>query len=287
MIRRILKQIYYNIPLLREISQIRDDVRRIRGVELIRLFDFELNNHPRYSDPKRLLRFAAQVSSQNGEDGIIHEIFRRIGTTTRVFVEIGAGDGTENNTAFLLSQDWKGFWIDGDNELLRTIKHRPDIQKEHLQCLVSFVTKENIVSLFEQMSVPHEFDLLSIDIDQNTYPIWTALADFKPRVIIVEYNSAIPPDIDWKVNYAPDRTWDCSQCFGASLKALELLGYKLGYNLVGCDFMGCNAFFVRQDQVGDKFAAPFTSENHYEPPRYAIVGRMGHRATILDINKTD
>ncbi len=46
--------------------------------------------------------------SQSGEDGILGEIFRRIGTTERRFVEIGVGNGLENNTAYLLAQGWHG-----------------------------------------------------------------------------------------------------------------------------------------------------------------------------------
>ena len=61
--------------------------------EAIRLLDIELERHPRYSDPRRLQRYAFQVCSQNGEDGIICEIFRRLGTTDRVFAEVGIGDG--------------------------------------------------------------------------------------------------------------------------------------------------------------------------------------------------
>jgi len=71
---------------------------------LVWMLDFEAARNPRYADPRRLLRHAFQVTSQNGEDGIIHEIFRRIGSTDRVFAEIGVGDGNENNTAFLLTQ---------------------------------------------------------------------------------------------------------------------------------------------------------------------------------------
>jgi hypothetical protein len=40
---------------------------------------------------------------------------------------------------------------------------------------------------------------------------------------------------------------------------------------VGCNISGANAFFVRNDLVGDYFHTPFTAENHYEPARYWIV----------------
>jgi hypothetical protein len=147
---------------------------------------------------------------------------------------------------------------------------------------VSFVTKENIAGLFETLEVPEEFDLLSLDIDQNTYYAWEALRKYRPRVVVVEYNSVIPPDVDWKVRYNPVGTWKGNQNFGASLKAYELLGRDLKYSLVGCDFVGLNAFFVRDDLVGTKFAEPFTAENHYEPPRQFVGYRRFHKRAILD-----
>ena len=117
MLRTIFENLYCRLPLVRECREIRASLSRIekalKAGQTIRLLDFDLRDHPRYGDPRRLLRYHSQVCSQNGEDGIIHEIFRRIGTTTKIFVEVGVGDGCENNTAFLLSQGWTGFWIDG------------------------------------------------------------------------------------------------------------------------------------------------------------------------------
>ena len=74
----------------------------------------EILSQPKYQDPKRLNRSELKVCSQNGEDGIIAEIFRRIGTGNRHFVEFGASDGSENNTALLLRQGWTGLWMDAN-----------------------------------------------------------------------------------------------------------------------------------------------------------------------------
>ena len=246
------------------------------------LLDFELERHPRYGDPKRLLRYAFQVNSQNGEDGMIHEIFRRIGTQSRMFVEIGVGDGRECNTAFLLSQGWAGYWVDGDDAFVKTLEGRADLGGGCIKHSVAYVSKENIAALLEALDVPKELDLLSLDIDQNTYYIWEGLKQLRPRVVVVEYNAALPPDVEWKVHYDPNRTWDGTQNFGASLRAFETLGMQLGYRLVGCNFTGINAFFVRSDLVADQFAEPLTSENHYEPPRYHFTMRRSHRSAILD-----
>jgi len=296
MLRKMLAKIARCSPVYQELLQIRDAVNdmhadisdihtnigAIRAMEAIRCYDLELEHHPRYREPRRLHCYAFQVNSQNDEDGIIHEIFRRIDTSSRVFAEVGVGDGTENNTAFLLSQGWKGFWIDGSDAFLRTINARRDLQNGCLRSCVSFVEKENIAALFEKLGVPKNFDLLSLDIDQNTFYIWEALREFAPRVVVVEYNATIPPDIDWKVQYVANRLWDGTLNFGASLKAFEKLGSQLGYSLVGCDFTGTNAFFVRNDLVADKFADPFTAENHYEPPRNHYLHRRGHPRAILD-----
>ncbi|MEO1188931.1 MAG: hypothetical protein AAFW60_07655, partial [Pseudomonadota bacterium] len=78
------------------------------------------------------------------------------------------------------------------------------------------------------------------------------------------------------VPYEANSSWDGTSFFGASLTALEKLGREKGYTLVGCCFSGVNAFFVRDDLIGDQFCEPFTAENHYEPPRYRMRYPSGH-----------
>ena len=72
---------------------------------MVKLYSWDLRkkilDQPRYMEGKRLLRFGFKVYSQNEEDGIINEIFQRIGTTNKTFVEIGVGNGLENNTLHL------------------------------------------------------------------------------------------------------------------------------------------------------------------------------------------
>jgi hypothetical protein len=152
---------------------------------------------------------------------------------------------------------------------------------KRLKVRQAFVTPENISSLLSEVGVPDEIDLFSLDIDLNTYHILAAMTDFRPRVIVVEYNGAFPPHLPWIHPYVEKGGWDYTQEFGASLKAFELLGKKYGYSLVGCDITGINAFFVRDDLVGGHFLAPYTAENHYEPPRYSLTLRHGHRSVFF------
>jgi hypothetical protein len=225
---------------------------------------------PRHQDPKSLARHGFKVYSQTDEDGILQEIFRRIGVGQATFVEFGCGHGMENNTVYLLLQGWSGLWMDSDTrnneKIAKTFE--PFLKAGVLRFKPTLVTRENINDLLVQE--PKEVDLLSIDIDMNDYWVWQAIECIRPRVVVIEYNASIRPPGALVVPYQPDRVWTGGNIFGASLSALEQLGTAKGYALVGCGITGVNAYFVRQDLVADRFAAPFTAERHYQPPNYSL-----------------
>jgi len=238
----------------------------------------------RYQDPKRLIHYENQCYSRHGQDGIISEIFNRIGSKDRTFVEIGSGNGLENNTAYLLLKGWSGTWFDGgDANITDSRKHfSKAIQANSLKVEKALFTKENAAAILSANGVPLEFDLLSLDIDRNTYHVWHALAQYRPRVAVIEYNASILPGDEWVIEYHPDKSWNSTTTFGASLKSLEILGNQMGYDLVGCDLVGVDAFFVRKDLSKDLFSRPYTAENHYEPPRFYLLKRNGHPAGFSD-----
>lgn len=76
----------------------------------------------RNADDRRLLKYGYRGYSQSDEDGILHGILHCIGDGGRRFVEIGAGDGSENNTLFLLIQGWRGIWIEGSPRKVASAK---------------------------------------------------------------------------------------------------------------------------------------------------------------------
>jgi len=252
---------------------------RLTGA-VARLDEDILLAQPRYQDPRSLSKYRAQMYSQNGEDGAIAEIFARIGAKTHFFVEIGVGDGSQNNTRFLLEGGWSGIWWEASEKHCAAIRtgFAKEIEEGRLTLIKGFVTRENVVAGLH--ICPEYFDLLSIDVDMNTSHIWAALEHLLPRVAVIEYNPNVPPSMSWEVEYRPDAQWRGDNLFGASLKRLEQIGDELGYRLVGCDLTGINAYFVRSDLCPeDKFLPPFTTEHHYEPPRLHFVtcGR-GHPA---------
>lgn len=231
-----------------------------------------LNGSAKYNEAGRLGRCEHTAFCQNGEDGILAEIFRRVGTGNRVFVEFGAQNGIASNSSLLLCEGWSGFWIEAMESQVDEIRRyfSTFIGSGKLSVKQAFITAENIEELFAQMKVPAEFDYLSVDIDGNDYWVWKAIQRFSPRVVSVEYNGVFPAHVNWVMPYAPQHSWDGTNYYGASLKALENLGRQKGYSLVGCNLVGVNAFFVRNDLLGDRFCAPFTAENHYEPRRYFL-----------------
>lgn len=242
------------------------------------LYLLQLLQTARYADPRHLAHFEAQVFSQNGEDGIISEILRRIGTTDCFFVEIGAGHGIEANTAYLLRKGWKGIWLEADPRAVRSIQSQfaGELASGQLQLVHSFVTRENAPGLLSAAHVSSELDVMSIDVDRNTSHVWRSLSAFRPRVLVIEYNASIPASDEWEIPYDADAVWDESSYFGASLKSLERIGAERGYVLVACERTGLNAFFVRADAAGDHFPGPLTAEGCYEPPRYFLTREWGH-----------
>ncbi len=193
--------------------------------------------------------FEERIYSQGGEDGIIREVLKRIGTDSRYAVEFGVEDGTECNTRLLKEAGWEVLQMDGRANDPRSIKRE-------------FITAENINGLFEKYGVPENLDVLSIDIDFNDFWVWRSIeSKYRARMIVIEYNASFPADRAVAVRYNSQRRWDGgSDYWGASLMALYNLGRTKGYELVYCDKRGVNAFFVRSDLVSASLPARTPTE---------------------------
>ena len=272
--------------LLRRLVEMSLDLRALVGIQSKQWIE-QLQSSPRAVEPGRLLSYGRKFFSQNDEDGIIQEIFQRIGTVNKKFIEFGVADGLECNSRLLLMDGWTGLWIDGSEDNVRGMRER---EGDRLTARQLFITANNIDPTLGDWANGHaenpaEIDLLSIDIDGNDYWVWQAIESINPRVVVIEYNASFPPPIRFLQPYRPDATWNGSSYYGASLDVLVELGTQKGYSLVGCCLAGVNAFFVRNDLLADsagrdRFHAPYTAAEHYEPPRYeqAKFLRYGHPA---------
>ena len=221
--------------------------------------------------------------SSSNEDALLVNLFAKIGHTVKCFVEVGVSS-LQNNTGIFLAAGASGLWLDAGLDEAELKEHWPrQVAAGKLKWDSTFLNLEHINSLISghfQNSGWTEADLLSVDVDYNTYHIWEAIECINPKAVIVEYNASIHPSVEYVVEYDPEAAWDGSIKFGASLKSLELLGRKKGYQLVQCDISGANALFVQADLAG-VFESDGRAETHYMPPRYYLSGRRGHAAAAL------
>lgn len=160
------------------------------------------------------------MSAQFTEDAILARIFAAIGTTNRYAVEFGARDGVGNSNTHLLRvrEGWTCLLLDS----------HPKAPFVHQ----AWLTAENIADTFASYGVPASFDLLSIDVDGMDFYLWQALDGYRPRVVIIEFNSSFGPEESVVIPYDPGYRWDKTAYYGASAAALVKLGRSRGYTLV-------------------------------------------------------
>ncbi len=222
-----------------------------------------------------LLAFGAKVFSQNDEDGLIEEICRRMGLgPSSAFVELGVGDGAENNTLNLLVQGWRGVWLGG-------VALASDRLSEQLRFRRCWIDRDNVVALVRDALAAAgvtQPDVVSLDLDGNDWHLAEALLDaaLRPALFVVEYNATFRPGTRWVMPYDAAHQWDGSAYFGASLAAFQGLFDAHGYRLVACNLTGANAFFVRREFDLAFADVPADWRALYMPPNYLPYPGGGH-----------
>src|SRR5437899_13044334 len=68
----------------------------------------------------------------------------------------------------------------------------------------AWITAENINALLQIQGVVEEIDLLSLDMDGVDYWVWRAIECITPRVVVLEYNPVLGPDVSVTVPNNPD-----------------------------------------------------------------------------------
>jgi hypothetical protein len=194
-----------------------------------------------------------RVFSQWNEDGVIQHLLRHVPVRDRTFVEFGVDDYREANTRFLLMNDgWQGLVLDDGDAHRRFVYEESELGWRYpIDARSAFLSRESINDALGDAGYDRDLGLLSIDVDGMDYWIWDAIEAVLPRIVVIEFNSlfgcehAVTVPYDSAFNYAtahPSHLY-----YGASLPALVKLGERKGYQFVGCESHGANAFFVRND----------------------------------------
>jgi hypothetical protein len=196
------------------------------------------------------------VFSQWGEDGLIQFLIQEMPIRYKTFIEFGVEDYKEANTRFLMmNNNWSGLIFDSSNANVQAIREDPIYWRHSLSAVPAFITRENINQLISSAGFSGDIGLLSIDVDGNDYWIWEAIHTIRPQIVICEYNSLWGAELSISTPY--DAQFNRTQkhysnlFFGASITALNDLALTKGYVLVGGNIAGNNAFFVREDSLGD------------------------------------
>lgn len=253
---------------------------------LCELVELQLLQNAKYHLPHALMPFRQKIFSQYGQDGLLAEIFRRIGEGGGRFVEIGTTP-TANNTSLLLLKGWRGLWADAS---LATDEHLPRsiqmlLREGKLKISRKLVTRDGCRTLLASRGFADALDLLSISIDCNTHHVFTELLPLQPRVICVAYNGMLPPDLNWAAPYDPKAVWDGSNIYGATLGTISAAAEAAGYSLVGCELSGTDAFFVRHDLLTGRFLRPGDVMFHWEPLRLHL-GQMQRHRTAMPVTES-
>ena len=201
-----------------------------------------------------------KVFSQFGEDGIIQFLIKNINLSCNKFIEFGVENYEEANTRFLMeNNNWSGLIIDSSLENIEHIKNQYYYWKHDLKVINEFITKENINEILKKNNFIGKIGILSIDLDGNDYWIWNSIDLVDPDIIIVEYNARLGNQssltIPYNSNFKRENN-SKKNIYGASLSALYKLGKEKGYELVGTNSNGNNAFFVKKDKIKNNNIKP-------------------------------
>lgn len=141
------------------------------------------------------------IYSQHGEDGIIAAIFDRIGTANKWCFECGAADGLFfSNTRRLIEQGWNAILVEcdgGDFQRLQAqFSGKQGVSLVQMYLVAEERDRRTEITLDNALATyhaPEEPDLVVLDIDGQEYYIVNSLTEYRPRVLVVEYDPLAEP----------------------------------------------------------------------------------------------
>jgi len=218
--------------------------------------------------------------SQNGEDGILDILRKQLKNSNRYFIEIGAADGIENNSGWLLvAERYNGIMIDGSEKLVERANRLVTGYSIGSESLNMFVTKESVKDI-KDMAIHHDPDVFSLDIDGNDYYIAKAIFDagFRPKIFVVEYNSVYGNERSMTIKYKSDFSFKLEHSthlyYGVSISGWHKFFNQHGYKFVTVDSKGVNAFFVAPECFETAFLDNVCGvdfvENQYQYKKFRV-----------------
>ena len=280
-IKSLIKIIISSFKSLLSIKDTFEDIKLNQGIILSKY-----NENSSYDN---IAKHEFKVFSQGGEDGIIQYLVNNLKIENKTFIEFGVEDFSESNCRFLLMKDkWKGFVVDGSEKNIKNLKNSNYFWKHDLQAIDKFINSSNIEDILSKSGFDKDLGILSIDIDGNDYYVLEKINNFKPRILICEYNSLFGSQRKISIPY--DEKFNMTKAhysnlyWGASLPALVFLANKKGYEFIYSCSNGINAFFVRKDLLNDKIKRLDIKEGYKKSP-YRISRNKKYELSYLSFEE--
>jgi hypothetical protein len=260
-LKKVINRLRTADPNAACISQRIDEIKINQGIILAKL--------NQQKTASRLSDYEFKVFSQWGEDGIIQHLIKSIDIKHKTFIEFGVEDFFESNCRFLLMKDdWQGFVIDGSKANTNRLMSSYFYWKHHLLAKQAFITRENVDKVLQESGFDEDLGILSVDIDGVDYFVLEAITSYKPRILILEFNSVFGGERKITVPYRADfyrtKAHHSNLYWGASLPAMTYLAERKGYALVGINSASVNAFFVRHDLLNQKVEQQTVTQAYHQ-----------------------
>lgn len=189
----------------------------------------------------------------------VMDSLKEVTPLSNVVVNIGANDGVSLDPVYDLytTRDCSGVCIDYEDHYTEKLKL---VLPPNVDIIIEKVTPDNILDMISDYK---DIDVVSIDIDSYDYFILEKIVTKKPKLILIEVNSEIPPGIFFARKYTEDyNPGKGKNCYGCSLEAVAQLAKKSGYKLLSMDWQ--TAFLIRDD-ISPHFSEWYSSvEDHYK-----------------------
>jgi len=202
--------------------------------------------------------------SQNGEDGILDVLLKQLRASNRYFIEIGAADGIENNSGWLLiAEKYSGLLIEGSAQLVERARRTVIGYSIGAEIHNMFVTIESVKQI-KGMALHHDPDVFSLDIDGNDYYIAQAIFDngFRPKIFVVEFNSVYgqlrSETVVYKDDFVFTKAHPTHLYYGVSIAGWRKFFHSKGYRFITVDRNGVNGFFVNPEFFAQEFLEGIT-----------------------------
>ena len=222
-----------------------------------------------YYDSKR-----KNIYSQNGEDGVLHQLIIELGLTPSNMwcVDVGAYDGISYSNVYrLIEQNANAVMIEPSivggicESKFEKLKELPDrfpkviplnyavipnsYSKEEKEGSISYIenndancgkTRETpligktLDEILSETSIPDDYDILNIDTDRCDHEIWSEYTG-NPKIVIIEIDSSIDPE--------SSKNGSGLSSFSNSLGLAKMKGYSLICHTG-------NMIYVRDDLIG-------------------------------------